>query len=426
MSLEHEDPGSPSTPNTEPSRILTKDMTVPCDIAGRDTPDLPESRIKLLIVIGGLGAGGAEHLLCDLVERLDRRVFDMRVCSLWPVFDLLQRLDEAKVPIIRIHKRSKYDWSIILRLRKYIREEHIDIVHTWMPTANVWGRLAAISANAPVIMTAEHLVWGNKPILLRLFEVLALTTTHSVIAVSKEVQETYRKAVRHSSHKCKLILNGVDLNRFDLEKIKSLCKESTNQLQGHGKYFLIGTVANLRPQKNYGNLLRAAKLVVTEYPHARFLIIGDGPSRSEVEQTILQLGLENYVTLTGYIEKPDHLIASLDLFVLSSDAEGLSLAMLEAMALQKPVVVTDVGGAREVLGLGEVGVLVPPKSPEALANAMKSVISDRSLQLQMGRRARVLVAEKFSLDAMVAGYESVYKEAVCKSRTQRKPIQLQQ
>ena len=369
-------------------------------------------KVKVLVVTGTLGAGGAEYLLCDLVEHIDRAIFDVSVCPLWPVLDLAPRIEAASVSVVRIHKRSRHDWSIVPRLGQYIRSHGINIVHTQMSTANVWGRLAAIWGGAPVRISAEHLVWTGKPAIQWIFENLMLPATDAVVAVSEEVRQWYLQGIKHSSDKCRLIYNGVNVERFDRERLTQSAAESARNLGLDDKKVIVGTVANLRPQKNYPNFLRAARLVCDVYPDVHFVAVGEGESRAEIEQLIRGLGLAGRVTLTGYVQKPELATALFDVFVLASDAEGLSLAMLEAMALKVPVVATDVGGAREVIGDNRFGFLVPPKAPDALAEAICRLIEEPAMAREMGERARNRVQERFTTQQMVRAYEALYLEAL--------------
>lgn len=373
-------------------------------------------RVRVLEVIGSLGGGGGERQLCSLVERLDRSVFDVSVCPLWPILDLAPHIQAAGVPIVPIHKRSRYDWSIVPRLGRYIRAHGIDIVHTHMQTANIWGRLAAIWGGAPVRISTEQVVPTHTPAILWLFERSMLPATAAVVAVSEGTRSWYVRNVKRASRKCVLIYNSANLERFDRRRLAESGPLSAKALGLECECVIVGTVAGFRPQKNYPNLLKAARLVCNAYPDVHFVAVGEGQLRGEIERLIDELDLVGRVTLTGYVEKPELVTSLFDVFVLASDTEGLSLAMLEAMALEIPVVATDVAGAREVLGDNGFGLLVPPRSPERLAEAICRLIQEPAQARAMGKRARVRVQARFSAERMAHDYEDLYLRALSKHK----------
>jgi glycosyltransferase involved in cell wall biosynthesis len=172
---------------------------------------------------------------------------------------------------------------------------------------------------------------------------------------------------------------------------------------------VIGTVANLKPHKGLSYLLRAATMVRNSLPNARFVIVGQGPLERELRTTAHDLGLDDAVIFTGFRDDVGRIVSDFDLFVLPSLHEGLSLALIEAMLLGKPAVVTSVGGLPEVVRDGEEGFLVPSADPEALAHQIISLVGDRTLLESFGRRARKR-AEVFQIGSAIARIESVYGE----------------
>jgi glycosyltransferase involved in cell wall biosynthesis len=280
-------------------------------------------RTRVLHVVGELGVGGGESVLCALVERMDHSTFDVLVCPLWPILDLAPRIETAGARLVPIFKRHRYDLSIIPRLGTFIARQRIDIVHTWMGTANIWGRLAAFWGRAPVTLTAEHGMWSNRDCQPRTLERLLLPLADRIVVVSKGVEDSYCSAVPNSRGKCCLIYNGVDLARFDRGRLETESLALARKFGLDGKHPIVGTVANYRPEKDYPNFLATARIISQQYPAARFVAVGDGKLRPEIERTIQALGLAGKVTLTGTIECPERIATLFDVFVLASETEGL-------------------------------------------------------------------------------------------------------
>ena len=171
---------------------------------------------------------------------------------------------------------------------------------------------------------------------------------------------------------------------------------------------VIGIVARLDPIKNHIGLINAMPRIVTQLSDTVLLIIGDGPIRSELENEVAALGLTDHVRFLGTRSDVPELLSLLDLFVLCSHNEGLSLTLIEASAASKPIVATNVGGNSEVVEQGVNGLLVPPNQPEALATAILMLLSDPATALRMGQAGRLKFESEFTLDTMVRKYEELY------------------
>jgi glycosyltransferase involved in cell wall biosynthesis len=278
-----------------------------------------------------------------------------------------------------------------------------------MATANIWGRLAAFWGRAPATLTAEHSMWSNRDLQPRTLERLLLPLADRIVVVSKGVEDSYCSAVPKSRSKCCLIYNGVDLARFDRSRLRIESLALARKFGLEGKHPIIGTVANYRREKDYPNFLAAAKIISEECPKAHFVAVGEGKLRLEMERTIQALGLAGKVTLTGRIDRPERVATLFDVFVLASETEGLPLVVLEAMALGVPVVATDVGGLREVIVTNENGILVPPRMPTELAGAVSTLLRDPLYATSVSKKAKETVRDRFSIAAMVAGYERLYR-----------------
>jgi glycosyltransferase involved in cell wall biosynthesis len=171
---------------------------------------------------------------------------------------------------------------------------------------------------------------------------------------------------------------------------------------------IITNVARLNPQKAQHLLLEAAQIVLHQFPQAHFLIVGKGHLEQELKQRAQALGLERHVTFTGVRHDIPAILAESDIFVLSSQWEGLPLSAVEAMAAARPVVVTNVGGNTELVEHGRSGLVVPPNNIEALADGLLTLLQDRSTRITLGAAARQRVQHLFSTDRFIQQYESLY------------------
>lgn len=203
------------------------------------------------------------------------------------------------------------------------------------------------------------------------------------------------------------IPNGVDVHQFlPNEGNKSLLR-SRMQIPGHHK--LICFIGGLRPIKRVDLILQAFKLLLPEFPNCRLLIVGQGRDELELKSLTNSLGLRNVVRFEGHVNNPLPYLQASDIFVLASDMETHSNALIEAMSVGLPVIATDVGGNRECVRHGTNGLLVPPSSASALAEAILMVLSDDSLACRLGLNARKTVTERYSLEAMIDSYARLYK-----------------
>ncbi len=175
---------------------------------------------------------------------------------------------------------------------------------------------------------------------------------------------------------------------------------------------MIGTVAVFRRQKRLGDWVRAFKAAHETHPDVHGLAVGDGPLRDEFHQRIEAEGMADKIHLTGIQEEVSDYLSAMDIFLMSSQFEGLPIALLEAMAMELPVVATSVGGIPEVLTNGGAGFLVPWGEPERLAECLCRVLDDSALRSAMGRAARKRVEESFSIDRMVDELQGIYEELV--------------
>jgi glycosyltransferase involved in cell wall biosynthesis len=369
-------------------------------------------RIKILHVIESSGPGGAETVLLNIVNNLDKSTYHSIVVLLrigW----LYQKLKEGGIPTILLSSVRSYDLGFLFRLWLNIKKLRIDLIHSHLPDVNLYSCLAGFAAGVPTVTTYHGSpTEPQKRINFRSLKyALIRRLSTRIVAVSDWLKDDLVKTAQFPPGKLKTIYNGVDWRRFALPS-NSVTKRKELNIGLDEK--LVGMVANLRPAKGYQYFVRAAAIIAKSIPKVRFLIIGE--EDEELKETVIQeieaRGLTDKVILLGFREDVPELLKLLDVFVLSSVSEGLSIATIEAMAAGVPVVVTRSGGPQEVVVDGRAGFLVPREDEKSLAEKALLLLENRELATRMGKEAQAQVRGKFSIDTMIRNYETVYQDCL--------------
>jgi glycosyltransferase involved in cell wall biosynthesis len=280
-----------------------------------------------------------------------------------------------------------------------------DVVHAHMFGSNVWGTVLGRLAHVPVVVAHEH-TWSfkGKPLRRFLDRELVGRFADAFVAVSAEDRRKMIDVEGVDADKIRLIPNGIP------EPEAGGGAEVRRELGVGTDDPLIGVVCELRAQKALEVLFEAALRLRDEFPALTVLVAGDGPERERLEAEVRRLGLEGTVRLLGIRRDVPALLDALDVAVLSSDYEGSPLSVMEYMAAGLPVVSTRVGGVPELVEDGREGLLVPPRDPAALADAIRRLLRDQAEAERLGANGRVRQRREFSLDAMVRRVEELYEE----------------
>lgn len=365
-------------------------------------------KTKILQIIDGLNIGGAEILLVDLVTGIQQAGLDVLVGYSTPGV-LKDRLEEAGVPCIRLPRYGRVDPFLFLNMCRLILLEKPDVVHTHLFKSDLHGRLAAAVCRVPVIVSTLHNtdVWAKKPLLGRIYGATA-AFANQLIAVTEEVRNYQIEHTGISPRKIVVIKNGIRVEKFQPNPNRK--QALRDELRISTGIPLVGIIGRLQPQKDHGCFLRSAALIWQAMPQARFVVIGEGPLREDLQAQAAQLGLEDAVVFCGLRQDIPEVLASLNILVISSLWEGLPVTLLEAMAAGIPVVATQVGGIPEVVQSETSALLVPPGSPEALAEACLRILRDRKFAARLAQNALDVVRSQYSVDAMIAKTLMLYKE----------------
>jgi glycosyltransferase involved in cell wall biosynthesis len=368
-------------------------------------------RIRVLLLIKGLGVGGAERLLERAVPYFDRDRYDYQVGYFLPWKDaLVPTFKDGGIPVHCLNNRAAADIGVVGRLIALLRHERIDLVHAHSPVPAVMTRLARRLAGLRGVVYTEHNVPSRYGIVTRALNASTYRLNDAVIAVSQEVAARVQPYVRGGRPRVQAIANAVDVDMFAGLQVS---REQVRREFGFPPDApVVINVANLTPKKGHTYLLAAAKRVLERHPQARFLCVGQGPLAEQLAAEAKRHGLNGQLVFAGFRPDATTLVAASDVFVLSSLHEGLPVSLLEAMALARPQVVTRVGGVPEVVVDGETGVLVEAENPVALADSILSVLGDPARAQRMGEAARAHVRRGYGMSQMVKAVEAVYASVI--------------
>lgn len=361
---------------------------------------------SVLLLIKGLGPGGAERLLVAGARHLDRSRLRYLAAYVLPGKDrLAPELEAAGVPVTCLGGGPGARWAS--RLRALVRAEGIELVHSHLPYTGIWARVA-LGDRVRHVYT-EHNEWGCYRAATYWGNLATFARNDHVFAVSRQVARTIRYPHILRFLRLPAIETLYHGPPTDGVGSPSDAREVRAELGISNGLPVVGCVANFRTAKAHPDLLRAAALVRRKIPEVRFVLVGQGPLEERTRRLARDLGLTDSVLFAGYREDAARLCAAFDLFTLSSVHEGLSIALLEAMAAGTPAVVTDAGGLPEVVEDGVHGRVVPRRDPAALAAAIVELLSDDGLRARMGRAARKR-ARGFDIRRAVRRMEQVYEE----------------
>jgi glycosyltransferase involved in cell wall biosynthesis len=373
--------------------------------------------LRLLAIIGSSRIGGAERVLAATIGRLDPRRFEVQVVcdGRGPALEEYRRHVD-KVSCLDLN--DVFDLRAVSRVCSVIRRTKPHIVHTHLWNADVLGGAAARLARVPALVSTVHgayhvpiaergLVRMRREALSRVYRGI-YRYFDRIIAVSRYValDLAHRSGIRVAPAMIDVIHNGVDLERMDQLGQRVCRNRRAGVLEGRPR---IINVANFVAMKGQPWLLRAVPQLIGDFPGAECVFVGDGPNRRAAEALAGTLRILDHVSFTGTVPDPLGLVLDSDVFVFPSvAAEGLPMALLEALALGRPVVATSVGGIPEIIEDGRTGLIVPPRNATALADAIVRILSDAVLARHLGEAGREAVLSRFPIRGMVERTEDLY------------------
>jgi glycosyltransferase involved in cell wall biosynthesis len=358
-------------------------------LAGRATL-APAGRIKILYVIGQLCRGGAERQTAELVKHLPRDLFEPVVCCLHGPDVLGDEIEDAGVRVIYMEKRRGVLSGATFRLAGLIRRERPAVLHSYLFSANWRSLLAGRLMRVPLIISSVRNVDIHAKSAMVAIERVLAVLTDCVIANAEAVKDHVSHRHLIPAEKIHIVYNGVSLARANGQRESKSAPGSVGDPGVAGAHEI-----------GEATFLEAARMVSAELPGTRFLLVGDGELRNELAGRVRSMGLSDAVELPGATDDIASLLSRIDVSVLTSLKEGCSNVILESMAAGCPLVVTDVGGNRELIEAGTSGYLVPPGDAAGIARRVLELLKDPDLRHRMGQAGRARVRARFTVGRMV-------------------------
>ncbi|MEA2538331.1 MAG: hypothetical protein QOF11_2565 [Chloroflexota bacterium] len=368
---------------------------------------IPGGRIRVVEVLATGTNGGAQEHVVGLLTRIDPTRYDVHVVSLTQG-STVRKLERKGIPVTVIDEPD--DAIATGAVAALLAELRPEVVHNHMYRAELVGTRAAIALGEigrprPYVVSTVHSSRVRSEEDRRILRLLT-PRIDRLIAVSRSIVAKLHAEGRDTAP-ISLIHNGVDLERYDHQGPCCTLREEYG-LPSEGP--IVGVVARLEPEKGHPTLLEAWRSVVAAVPDATLLVVGEGSRREVLEALAVELGIADRVVFTGRRDDVPAVTAALDVAVLPSYREALGLSVLEAMALSRPVVASEVGGIPEMIEDGITGLLVPPHDPAALAAAIVRLLRDHPLADTLGRAGHDLVHDRFCIERMVAAVEQIYDD----------------
>lgn len=379
---------------------------------------LQSEKIRIAYVLCAEERGGVEEHVLSLVRTIERDRFQPFVIATPKLVQLFGKdLEETGTTIFPLKLHGFSDIAGSNAFISFLREHQIQIVNTHMFVASMKFSPLARLAGVPALLETSHGVekWRlekgflkrNSFIIDRLFSKLQ----NKILAVSHACCEDLVNIKGIPREKIVVVQNGRDLSDFsplsrdrrtDLRALYGLSDDD----------FLFGAMARLDFQKGHLYLFEAVKRLLEQRDDFKLLVIGDGVLREELKQRVADLGIQSHVVFTGFQRDLQGYHGILDVHVLPSLFEGLPLGLIEASAMERPVIATNVDGSPEVILNGETGILVPPREPEKLVEAMAYALEHKAEMSAMGKRGRQFALQHFTLERQVRETENLYDQLI--------------
>jgi glycosyltransferase involved in cell wall biosynthesis len=364
----------------------------------------------ILHIIDTTGPGGAETVFIDLITHLPREKYRSIVVIRgkgWVYEELCRR---GITPVL-LDAKGSFNWRYLKALVSLIKSEKVDLIQSHLLGSNVYSALAGLVSRKPVVATFHGAVdvAAQERFLSIKFAAINCGAA-AIVAVSKDLRDNIAKRTSLRADKIRVIYNGIDTSDFQRKKSDDIRRK----FGWSDTDVIIGSLGNIRPAKAYDVLLETASLLKDNDRRYRFVIAGHykGGLYQQLLEQKASLGLDDQVHFLGFNDDPASFLSNLDLFLLSSDSEGFSIATIQAMAAGLPVTATRSGGPEEIISAGETGCLVATRQPQEMADAIKELVSDTALSGRLAQAGQQHAIATFDIQNMVSAYETIYRESM--------------
>jgi glycosyltransferase involved in cell wall biosynthesis len=354
-------------------------------------------RLRVLHIIPNFGMGGAEKLVVDLLSNYDKSNFDMAAVSFYAKSNTIleKKLDDLGVKVYYLDKHKGPDVSMLFKINKVVREFKPDIIHTHRYAIR-YTLLAILINKIPLKVHTVHNIASKE--LDKAGFIIQKIAYNYFNFVPVAISNIVKKSIIEFYHieYVPLIYNGIDVLKYQVR-----------QKQKENKLIRLIHVGRFSHQKNHNLLIDAFKMVSDKKNNVKLYLVGDGDLRKEIEYRVSRLNLADKVEFLGVRDDIPDLLAKSDIFVMSSDWEGLPLVLLEALAAGIPIVSTDVGGVPDIIKNNINGILVKPNDPVSLSKAIIDLIENRELRKKISETNKIY-SLKFDIKKTQQEYEKLY------------------
>jgi len=372
-------------------------------------------KIRILYIVDQIVSitAGSERQLSQLIANLDREKFEPELMVLRSSEWIKPEYFPCASHVLDLKSvMSLAGIKKLIELKNFIAQGNYLIVQTFFADSNVIGVLAAHQAGCYIIISSRRdtgFFYSKKLLMATKFVNKYVTR---FLGNSDTAMREISKIEKIAPNRISVIYNGLDSSRFEVSD--QMIIEAAQKIHIEEKQKVVGIVANLRPVKDIESFIRAAGILIRSHINLRFVIIGGGDSQTqtELEKLAEELNLIDCIMFMGSIENPLAYIRNFDIGVLCSTSEGLSNTLIEYAASGIPAVATNVGGNGEVVADHKTGLLVPPKNPKKLAEAVDILLRDNDLRKKLGENARKMATEKFNLFMSVKLHQSLYTKLI--------------
>jgi len=361
-------------------------------------------RHRVVYLSHAFHVGGAEEMVYNLVRHLPRRFEPVIVCmhSAGPIGEEIRRTG-VEFHVLGLNPGWRHPFHLI-RLERALTDLRADIVHTFLLTASLYGRLAAMFARVPIIVGTEVNIYENKEPRHITAERWLMSTTDAVVVSAGSVRDFYIEQVGAEPSKVEVIYNAVDWSQLGTTRTRD---EMRDELQIDRRAPVAGIVARLTEQKAHSVLLSSMASTPGLEP-LHLVVVGDGHLRESLERLARDLGIADRVRFLGARRDLGNLMSAMDMFVMPSLWEGLPLSMVLAMGAGLPVVATRVAGIPEVVQDGTTGLLVPPNDARSLGEALAQLVRNQDLRRALGTAAKAAALPRYGVDGYVSSVSALY------------------
>ncbi len=364
-------------------------------------------------LISSTGMYGAENVVMELLKEINKEEFET-------FFGIIENPSKAHMiiaeeagkytPHVQVFScESKLDFKTVFSLRRFLKDQKINLIHSHGYKSNFNSFLASAAKNIALVTTCHN--WLSINSKMKLYEWLdkrVLNRFDRTIVVSDEIRGKILKTGVSSSKVIK-IKNGINIKKYSTTNKRTGIRAEFNIDEDK---IVVGSLGRLDDNKGITNLLKAARLLIDEFENIIFLLVGDGPARDKLCNEVDELGIKDHVVFAGFRDDIPSVLSAIDIFALPSLKEGLPMVLLETMAAKKPLVATRVGDIPGIVKHNESGILIEPGDVKQLQDGLKNIIEDKALSNSLADRAFERVSSEYSSKRMAAEYMKTYDDVL--------------